>query len=167
MSLKVLVVEDQSSNLQLIFSFLKELDIDLYYAMNGQEALEVAIKTEPDLILLDVMLPGMDGFEVCRRIRSDKKLAEIPVIFITAKNEHDDLLTGFEAGGQDYITKPFNPLEFKARVLTQLGLRYMTKNAKSQNDALRKKIDELQHLLSEIEKDLETLHKKIEESNLS
>ena len=161
MALKVLVVDDEHANLQQILTYLKDLDIDLSYAMNGPDAIELTINTLPDLILLDVMLPGMDGFEICRRIRSDERVADIPVVFITARSEHEDLLMGFEAGGQDYLTKPFNPTELKARVLMQLDRRYAFNNIKSRNLTLLREVDDLHSLLRSVETDLEKLHKKI------
>ena len=119
---RILIVDDVPANVKI----LRELLIgnyELFVATNGRTAVEVAEAKLPDLILMDVMMPEVDGITACGVLRSRPATAEIPVIFITAKSEVDDMVRGFEAGGVDYVTKPFNPAELNARVKTHLELR--------------------------------------------
>lgn len=95
----ILVVDDQPVNLKLLLSFLKEHDFELRLAESGERALDLLEKIEPDVILLDVMMPGIDGFETCRKIKQNSKISDIPVIFMTALDSVEDKLTGFEVGG--------------------------------------------------------------------
>jgi putative two-component system response regulator len=118
----VLIVDDTAENLTLMNGLLK----DLYrtkIANNGERALKIAAESPPDLILLDIMMPGMDGYEVCRRLQADAKTKNIPVIFLTAKVEVEDEQKGFDVGAVDYITKPISPPIVLARVKTQLTLK--------------------------------------------
>ncbi|SMF29191.1 response regulator [Desulfovibrio gilichinskyi] len=118
----VLVVDDIASNIETLVTILKN-DYRVKVAINGKKALEVVNSSEPpDIILLDVMMPEMDGYEVCRRIKSQIKTKNIPVIFVTAKNDGGDETLGFELGAVDYITKPIHPLVVKARIKTHLAL---------------------------------------------
>ncbi len=116
---RILIVDDVKANVDVLVQALKE-EYRLSVALNGETALRVAQRTPPDLILLDVMMPGMDGYEVCRRVRSDPVTRDTPVIFLTALDEVQSKLAGFEAGGTDYVTKPFEILEVKARVRSLL-----------------------------------------------
>lgn len=120
---RVLVVDDQPSSVALLMAYLKDRDIDLLAAQNGEDALRIAIDGRPDLILLDVMMPGTDGFSVCARLKADARTADIPVVFLSAAMETEDKLRGFAAGAADYITKPFSEQEVLARVFVQLGER--------------------------------------------
>jgi putative two-component system response regulator len=118
----ILIVDDTAENLTLMNGLLK----DLYrtkIANNGERALKIAAESPPDLVLLDIMMPGMDGYEVCRRLKSDARTKEIPVIFLTAKVEVEDEQKGFDVGAVDYITKPISPPIVLARVATQLTLK--------------------------------------------
>lgn len=118
----ILLVDDQTENISVLYTFLRQFDYELLVAVNGEFALSIVAETRPDLILLDVMMPGLDGFEVCRRLKENPESAEIPVIFMTALTETQDKLAGFAAGGVDYITKPFSQEEVLARIRTQLTL---------------------------------------------
>jgi diguanylate cyclase (GGDEF)-like protein/PAS domain S-box-containing protein len=118
----ILIVDDTLTNIDLLSDVLKE-DYRLGIAMNGIKAVEFIDKNQPDLILLDIMMPEMDGFEVCRRLKNDHATRDIPVIFITAMADKTHVAKGFELGGVDYITKPFHALEVKARVKTHLLLK--------------------------------------------
>ena len=121
---QILVVDDTPENLQVVGEMLsRQLSCDLSFATDGRQALESVKESPPDLILLDVMMPGMTGYEVCRALKADPATAEIPVLFLTAKVESADLVEGFDAGAVDYIAKPFNPPELIARVRTQLKIR--------------------------------------------
>ncbi|CAK8711705.1 Response regulator receiver domain-containing protein [Candidatus Electrothrix aarhusensis] len=119
----ILVVDDQPANLKVLLSFLQEHDYRVYMVDSGQRALDILPKIQPDLVLLDVMMPGMNGFEICRRIKADKNLAALPIIFMTALDSVGDKVTGFAAGAVDYITKPFQQVEVLARINTHITLR--------------------------------------------
>ncbi len=119
---KILIVDDVLMNLQITAQILKEEGYKFSLAQDGKSALNLLENETPDLILLDIMMPEMDGLEVCRIIKKDERLKEIPVIFITAFNQSDDLVEGFKAGGVDYISKPFNRDELLMRVKTHLEL---------------------------------------------
>jgi two-component system sensor histidine kinase/response regulator len=151
---KVLIVDDNPSNLQLIANALSSMNIELLYATNGMEALTLAVENRPELILLDIMMPGIDGFTTCRRIRAEPKTRDIPVLFITAKSDEDSIIQGFESGGQDYITKPFNLQELKARVLTHLHLRLANESLKRMNITLGNEVTRLRALLKSLNTDL-------------
>lgn len=120
---EILVVDDDLKNIQVGINFLKQNEeYHLVFATSGQQGLERVKEKDFDLVLLDIIMPVMDGYEVCRQLKADPKTKNIPVIFLTAKHEADSLMKGFELGGADYITKPFNALELNARVKTHLEL---------------------------------------------
>ncbi len=120
----ILVVDDNPKNLQIIALTLRELNYKLIIADGGQKAIELSDRYQVDLILLDVMMPGIDGFEVCRIIKSNSKYAGVPIIFLTALSEKANLVKGFELGAVDYITKPFNKEELISRIKTHLDLKF-------------------------------------------
>lgn len=120
----ILVVDDNPKNLQIIALTLRELNYKLIIADGGQKAIELSDRYQVDLILLDVMMPGIDGFEVCRIIKSNSKYAAVPIIFLTALSEKANLVKGFELGAVDYITKPFNKEELISRIKTHLDLKF-------------------------------------------
>jgi putative two-component system response regulator len=127
----VLVVDDTPDNLSLITSLLKDL-YRVKISTTGNKALQIAFSNEPpDLILLDIMMPEMDGYEVCRHLKSDPQTTEIPVIFLTAKSEIEDELKGFGLGAVDFITKPISPPIVLARVRTHLRLKRVIDYLKS------------------------------------
>jgi len=119
--LLILIVDDTSRNLQVLGAMLKEAGYRIALAQSGQQALEAAQKTPPDLILLDVIMPELDGFETCKQLKENPSTREIPVIFLTARIEIEDIVKGFELGAVDYVTKPFNATELLARVESHLG----------------------------------------------
>jgi putative two-component system response regulator len=137
----VLLVDDTPTNLDILVETLGE-DYDLAAATDGPSALELILSQPPDLILLDVMMPGMDGYEVCRRLKAEAETADIPVIFLTALAESADKARGFAAGAVDYVTKPFDPIEIKARVRTHLSLRLARQELARQNEMLEAKVRE-------------------------
>jgi two-component system cell cycle sensor histidine kinase/response regulator CckA len=114
----ILLVDDNAANRETLRDLLDAQDYRLVEAADGPTALQLAAETPPDLVLLDVMMPGMDGYEVCRRLRADARLAEVPVIMVTALDDQASRLAGIEAGADDFITKPFNRAELRARVRT-------------------------------------------------
>jgi DNA-binding response OmpR family regulator len=119
----ILVIDDQPANLKVLLAFLKQQNFEVRMAETGEWALQVLETYQPDIILLDVMMPGMDGFETCRRIKANKATADIPVVFMTALDSVEDKVTGFKVGGVDYITKPFQQIEVLVRVNTHVTLR--------------------------------------------
>lgn len=139
----ILAVDDQPNNLKVIAGVLGD-EYQLSIANNGHNALKILDKLVPDLILLDIMMPGMDGFEVCHEIKLRHQLKDIPVIFLTAKTEISDIVKAFEAGAVDYIFKPFNPLEVKARVNSQLQLFHTSRQLKELNYKLAVSQQELE-----------------------
>jgi len=119
----ILVVDDNPANLKVLGNILKKHDLSPAFAHSGSKALTSIDKKIPDLILLDIMMPDMDGFEVCKRLKQDETTKDIPIIFLTAKVETDDVVTGLELGAVDYVTKPFNSRELMSRVNTHLALK--------------------------------------------
>ncbi|MFA9388901.1 MAG: response regulator [Prolixibacteraceae bacterium] len=118
----ILIVDDNKKNLQILGNVLHEKTYRVAMAIDGPSALKLAEKLMPDLIVLDIMMPGMDGFEVCSILKSQPKTKEIPIIFLTAKVDLDDIVKGFKVGGADYVTKPFKKEELLARIATQIAL---------------------------------------------
>jgi two-component system, sensor histidine kinase and response regulator len=131
---RILVVDDVLQNLQVVGSMLRKEGYDVMPASSGAEALERVRVRVPDLILLDLMMPGMDGLEVCRRLKADSSVSQIPTIFLTASNEMEHLVRGFEVGAVDYVTKPFNGAELLARVRTHLELKLARERLREMND---------------------------------
>jgi len=149
----VLIVDDVVENIQVAMNVLKEENYNLSFALNGEEALSLIKVTNFDLILLDIMMPIMDGFDVCSSLKKDDFTKDIPIIFLTAKTDIESISQGFELGAVDYITKPFNPDELIARVRTHLEL-YKGKLLLSQHNLSIqiKAKKEKARLLSELEK---------------
>jgi two-component system, sensor histidine kinase and response regulator len=125
--LKVLIVDDNPVNIDVLRDSLKPLQPDISISTNGRIAVDIAPRLQPDLILLDVMMPEMNGFEVCRILKADPRTESIPIIFVTAKNQPEDIQNGFSLGCVDYVLKPFNLIEVHARVKTHLKLRKLLK----------------------------------------
>ncbi|MBT7937277.1 MAG: response regulator, partial [Nitrospina sp.] len=121
--MKILLVDDVIFNIEILLHTLKLRDYQISVANSGAKALELVPKIQPDLILLDIMMPEMDGIEVCRRLKDDESTRDIPIIFVTAKTGAEDVVEGFKVGGVDYISKPFRLEEVLARVETHLRLR--------------------------------------------
>jgi class 3 adenylate cyclase len=122
MSSRILLIEDAPANIQALSAVLKENGYQVSVATSGQQGLDFLKRMRPDLILLDVMMPGIDGYETSRRIKASSDWREIPLIFLTAKSGTEDIVRGFEAGAVDYVSKPFNAPELLARVRTHLAL---------------------------------------------
>jgi DNA-binding NtrC family response regulator len=137
---KVLIVDDIAENRLLLRQTLSPEGIDLQLASNGETAISVALRTHPDLIFLDVMMPGLDGYETCRRLKSTPETRDIPIIFITAHNEVDAIVKGFRVGAVDYIAKPFRTEEVLARARTQLQLSRLTRSLQERNEQLELEI---------------------------
>ena len=123
----ILIVDDIDTNIDILLELLGE-KYDVLVAVDGKTALDIASKEKIDLILLDIMMPEMDGYEVCERLKSSEETHNIPVLFITAKTDEDSIEKAYDIGGSDYITKPFKPRELLARIKTQLQLRKLINN---------------------------------------
>ncbi len=123
---RIMVVDDNEQNLELLQAYLEDFNCETIPAYDGQEALNVVNKQMPDLILLDIMMPKMSGFEVCRRLKGSPKTKNIPIIMVTALNEFGDIERAVEAGTDDFISKPINKIELLTRVKTMLKLKHLT-----------------------------------------
>lgn len=144
----ILIVDDQVENLQIIGNILKVYDFKKAVATNGFEAIEIAEKIKPDLILLDIMMPELDGLQVCKKLKENQDTSEIPIIFLTAKTQEEDIVAGFEAGGVDYITKPFKTSELLSRVKTHIELKIQKDIITEQNEFLKQLIKEKNELMA-------------------
>jgi DNA-binding NtrC family response regulator len=140
---KILLVDDVPANLTVLTSVLEPLGYDIFAAPNGTVALSVAAKARPDLILLDIMMPGLDGLETCRRLKQSEATHDIPVIFITARGETESVVEGFGAGGVDYIVKPFQTGEVFNRIATHLRLSRLRRELLEKNRTLESRTAEL------------------------
>lgn len=139
---KILIVDDTPENIDVLGEILKH-HYKRSVALNGEKCLQIAASSDPpDLILLDIMMPGMDGYEVCRRLKADEKTKSIPIIFVTTKSEVEDENKGFELGAVDYITKPISPPIVLARVKTHLELKLARDALENQNEILSQKVKE-------------------------
>ncbi|MCP4153372.1 MAG: response regulator [bacterium] len=119
----ILIVDDVPKNLQVLGAILRKEEYKIAPATSGVQALNMLKEIQPDLILLDVMMPDMDGFEVCAKLKESKATRELPIIFLTAKTETEDIVKGFSIGAMDYVTKPFNSAELLSRVHTHISLK--------------------------------------------
>jgi two-component system alkaline phosphatase synthesis response regulator PhoP len=142
----VMVVDDNLQNLELLQAYLEDIDCRTIPAHDGLEALEIISKESPDLILLDVMMPKISGFEVCKRLKNDPKTSDIPIIMVTALNEFGDIERGINSGTDDFLSKPVNKLELLTRVKTMLKLKHLSD-----------KLERTLAYLSEIEKQSQTV----------
>jgi len=140
---KILIVDDTPTNLHILEEILEE-NFSISIAQSGMQAIELAEKFKPDLILLDVNMPGLDGFQTCEQLKSQNSTRSIPVIFITARTEPEDVIRGFNEGGVDYITKPFNHREVVARVQTHLKIQQLIRELGTRNEQL-KELNELKN----------------------
>ncbi|HEX2927177.1 MAG TPA: diguanylate cyclase [Ruminiclostridium sp.] len=147
---RILVVDDSPFNQKMISEILVN-EYELVVTGDGRTAIQLADEKKPDLILLDILMPEMDGLEVCRFLKSQTSTAEIPIIFITAASEPEDVVKGLEAGGQDYITKPFSSSVLRARIKIHLELEDSKKALKAYAKELEQKYIELNEALSKLE----------------
>ncbi|HJP30093.1 MAG TPA: response regulator [Candidatus Latescibacteria bacterium] len=152
---KILVTDDVPANLDVLFQALDGEGYNVHVASDGVTSLEVATHSHPDLILLDVMMPGIDGYETCRRLKADPALRGIPVIFLTARDDLEGIVEGFTAGGEDYVTKPFKKEEVLARIRTHLERALLARQLNELNAHLEQKVEErtreLQFKVAELE----------------
>lgn len=151
----VLVIDDDPNNLAIVTGFLEECNFTILVADDGESGLERAEYAQPDLILLDIMMPGIDGYETCRRLKGASGTKDIPVIFMTALSDVEHKVKGFEAGAVDYVTKPYNREEVLARVGVHLRIRELTNNLQQANAFLEKRVEERTAELARANKELE------------
>lgn len=142
---RILIVDDVPDNLSVLFAFLTERGFHVFAADGGVQALEELHRIAPDLILLDVVMPGLDGYETCRRIKADAKFAEVPLFFLTALSDTVDKVKGFDLGAVDYITKPLQPAEVVVRINAHLDLRALRADLELRNEELDR---EIQHRMA-------------------
>lgn len=152
---KILIVDDTPTNIGVILSYLRDQGYKMLVAEDGESAIEQVAFVKPDLILLDIMMPGLNGFETCARLKANKETADIPVIFMSALNETVDKVRGFQLGAVDYITKPFQQEEVLARIKTHIKLVNLRKELKETNTTLENRIRERTVLLQEVNEELD------------
>ena len=161
----ILVVDDTPANLSLLVDYLGQHDYKVLVARDGASAIEQALLTKPELVLLDVMMPEMDGYECCRRIKESPELSETPVIFMTALSETGDKVKGFEAGGVDFVTKPIQHEEVLARVRVHLTLRRLRRELQEANQTLEARVEERTLELTDALAEVKRLKNRLEAEN--
>lgn len=142
----VLIVDDQPVTLKLLLAFLERCGFTVLVATGGEEALVLIEETRPDIILLDIMMPVLDGYETCRLLKDNAATADIPVIFVTALANLEDKVKGFDVGAVDYVTKPFQLEEVLARISSHLTLARLRKELESKNRQLQVVLDEMRQM---------------------
>lgn len=147
----ILIVDDNPTNLTVLFEYLEESGFEVSVAKNGESAIQQMKHVQPDLVLLDIMMPGLDGFETCRKLKANKMTRDIPVIFMTALTDTVDKVKGFLAGGQDYITKPLQHEEVLARITAHLKIRKLEKELIKREKAFGEKEEQLSEKTRKIE----------------
>jgi len=151
-NVNILVVDDNQENLKVVSNYLKEKSYRIALSLNGENALKIVKDKTIDLILLDVMMPDMDGFEVCKTLKSNPETKDIPIIFLTAKNETEDIVKGFQLGGVDYITKPFQKEELLVRINNHVQLKQIRDILKEQSQNYKKSRDTFMKTLYDLSK---------------
>jgi diguanylate cyclase (GGDEF)-like protein/PAS domain S-box-containing protein len=164
---KILIVDDVAANISLLREFLQGDEYDISAAHDGERAIKIATHTIPDLILLDIMMPGIDGFETCRQLKENAKTENIPVIFVSAKNDMENLLLGFSVGAVDYINKPFHQEEVIARINSQLKIQKLNKRLESSEKKMRSLMLKYQTQSQRLEKIVQSVVDGILETNAS
>jgi two-component system, sensor histidine kinase and response regulator len=157
----ILIVDDNPQNLQVLGTILRDNNYKIEFSISGEAALKWLDSRHFDLILLDINMPGMGGFEVCRKLRSNPEMDNVPIIFLSADTDRESILKGFELGAQDYVTKPFDSRELLVRVRTQLKLKDSLEKLEKFNKSLEDKVIERTSQLNESLEQLETLNLKL------
>lgn len=161
----ILIVDDVPANIGVLYETLTQFEYKVLVARDGKSAIEQARLAQPDLILLDVMMPGMDGFETCRRLKHDETTKAIPVLFMTALSETIDKVNGFNMGAVDYITKPFQLQEVVARINTHLTLRHLQRELQAANASLEQRVAERTESLAKALVEVEQLKNQLQAEN--
>ena len=141
---EILIVDDVSENIKIAINILKQDTYNFSFATSGEQALEVLKTKRFDLVLLDIMMPGINGFKVCKMIKNTPQIQDTPIIFVTAKIDIESIEEAFSIGAVDYVTKPFHPTELKVRVKNHLELYRAKRQLKHNNISLHAKIKEMQ-----------------------
>jgi two-component system, NtrC family, sensor kinase len=157
-SATILVIDDTPTNLEVLYDALSSVGYEVLVEMDGESGLQQVLDNPPDIILLDVMMPGIDGFETCRRLKADSRTVGIPVIFMTALSETESKVKGFDVGAVDYVTKPFQHEEVLARVKLHLQMCNMAKMLAAQNNLLKNFTDHLEEKVAERTAELQQAH---------
>jgi phosphoserine phosphatase RsbU/P len=153
----LLIIDDIPENIQVLGHALAKEHYSVSFATDGQRALDMIAENDVDLILLDIMMPHMDGYEVCRRLKNIPGKKDVPVIFLTARTETEDIVKGFQVGAVDYVTKPFNAPELLARVRTHIELTNARKLIQRHNGELARKNEALERMNTELKRALERI----------
>jgi signal transduction histidine kinase len=159
----ILIVDDNQNNLKVLSEALTDIECEILLAEDGESAIEQILDAPPDLILLDIMMPGIDGFETCSRLKANPLTQYIPIIFMTALSDTKDKVKGFNLGAVDYITKPFEQEEVIVRVTTHLKLHNLTRQMQMQNQLLRKEVTERSYAEFKLQKLTQELEQRVEE----
>ena len=154
---RVLVVDDEPANVELIVRRLSGNGYETLTASNGHDAIAVATKEQPDLILMDIMMPGLDGWQATKLLKGDPKTMNIPVVFVTARDRPEDVAAGFEAGGMMYVNKPVEPVELFARVRNAIFMKRLQDDLRHKNDALKRLESSRQELIGMLGHDIRNL----------
>lgn len=161
----ILIIDDTPANLEVMVASLEHHDFRVLVAEDGEEGLQRSILVQPDLILLDVVMPGVDGFDICRRLKNTPQTLDIPVIFMTAMADARNKIAGFEAGASDYVAKPFRIEEVVARINIHLKLRAMQKQLQIQNAQLHRHQEELERKVAERTTELSESNRRLRQEN--
>ena len=159
----ILIVDDTPMDLQVLAMILGKDGYQIAAAMNGKQALDIIGKISPDLILLDIMMPGVDGFEICKTLKASPDKRDIPIIFLTVKDEMADILSGYEAGAVDYVIKPFNSAELLARVRTHVELKKKRDNEKELISRLTSALAEQKQVEDALQRAHDSLERLVQE----
>ncbi|MBT5470412.1 MAG: response regulator [Nitrospina sp.] len=149
--MKILIVDDEPNNLDIMGHFLRSGGLNISIATSGNQALSIVSKNKPDLILLDIVMPDIEGFEVCEILKKDVATENIPVIFITARSEIESIIKGYQVGGTDYITKPFQEQEVLYRIHTRLNLIKKQKEIIKQEKLYRTILEKVPELIFQLD----------------
>ncbi|XZN92578.1 MAG: response regulator [Microcoleus sp.] len=161
----ILIVDDNPNNLAVLFEFLTASGFKVLVARTGESAITKAEYSLPDLILLDVVMPGIDGFETCQRLKANDSTKDIPIIFMTALDETENKVKGFDLGAVDYVTKPIQNEEVLARVKAHLSIRNLTKKLQAQNEQMQQEIADRQLAQVSLRQLAEQLEKRVAETH--
>ena len=163
MSEKILIVDDDPTSVEILYTFLQDKDFQIAVANNGERAYKVALSFMPDLILMDVLMPGWDGYETTKVFKSDPQLQDIPIIFVTAKLEEAEKAFGY--GASDYVIKPFSNVELHARLAFQLRAGKLLQEVQQSNTSLKFILDRKENELAKAKEQITALKQQIDNSS--